>query len=109
MNGVPTETEIRDMAKKLGYADENGDYPRSRRNQLAIAVVELRNAEAEDAERAQAVAPPPAGTTAEQLARLQVELGAHFDAKSAGALTLAIAPALVRRQGLHLNTEGTAQ
>lgn len=100
---VPTEREIRDMAKRLGYADENGDYPRSRRAQLAVAVVELHNEEADDAERAQAAAPPLAGTTVAQLRRFSDELRTQFDDDVAASLLLAVAPAVVRRHGLHVN------
>lgn len=109
MNAVPTEHEIRKMAERLGYTDANGDYPKHLRTRLAKAVVELRNEEAADTERAQAAAPPPAGTTAQQLAQLHSELSKEFGVEPAETLTLAIAPALVRRQGLHLKHEGTAQ
>ncbi|WP_280335481.1 hypothetical protein [Nocardia wallacei] len=66
---VPTEDEIRDAAKRLGLADEHGNYPQRDRARIAAAV--------QQATRERAAAGDPAtGNTAAMLARFQHELAA---------------------------------
>ena len=64
---LPTEAEIVDAARRLGYLDENGKYPRELRAKLA-KVVQLAK---EDTAKA---ADPQTGRTALMLARFDAEL-----------------------------------
>lgn len=97
----PSEEEIRDFAKKVGAVDKNGDYTEPR-NKLAAGALEYRKELAKQADE------QPDGTTAEQLLRLHDELlDEGFVRDLVRDLVVAIAPALVRRQGLQLNPKGT--
>lgn len=96
----PSEDEIRDFAKKIGAVDDDGNYTEPR-NKLAAGALEYRNELAKQADE------QPDGTTAEQLHRLAEELNPLFASEVALDLLVAIAPALVRRQGLQLNPKGT--
>ncbi|MCW2089467.1 UNVERIFIED_ORG: chorismate mutase [Rhodococcus erythropolis] len=108
MSDVPTEDEIRAIAKELGYTDEHGNYPKNRRNELAIAAAEYKAGQQEQRERE--ISAPLDGSTVEQLARFEAELrAAGYAPDRARHLSDSIAPALVRRQGIHFSHEGTAQ
>ena len=97
----PSEDEIRTFAKKIGAVDGNGDYTEPR-NKLAAGALEYRKELAKQADE------QPDGTTAEQLLRLHDELlDEGFVHNLVRDLVVAIAPALVRRQGLQLNPKGT--
>lgn len=97
---IPPESEIREAAKTLGHADANGDYPLSLRKKIVAAINEA-DKEVADTAKAQ-----PNGTTAEQLLAFHDELtNSRVPNEDARALTLAVASALVRRQGLL--TKGT--
>ncbi|WP_280441195.1 hypothetical protein [Nocardia brasiliensis] len=98
---MPTEAQIRDAAKQLGHADENGNYPQRLRSKLAQAV-QL----AEVAETGIDETPPP-GTTAEQLGRFAAELTAagldgELWAPARADIVLAAAHHLLKTAGLHL-------
>lgn len=101
MPAIPPESELRAAALRLGLAtDDNGNYPPSIRKKLAAAVVEA------DKERTQTAKAQPNGTTAEQLLAFHDELTeSRLSDEDVRALTLAVAPALVRRQGLHTKKE----
>ncbi|MEU0871651.1 hypothetical protein [Nocardia brasiliensis] len=96
---VPTETEIRDGAKQLGLADENGNYPRYMRNRIAKAV-QLAKCEAVDAED------PHTGTTAEVLGRFAAELHGtdRFTPETTSAVVVEVARWLLETRGLQLET-----
>lgn len=97
---IPPESEIREAAKTLGHADEHGNYPPSLRKKIVAAINEA------DKELADTTKAQPNGTTAEQLLAFHDELtNRAVPDEDARALTLAVAPALVRRQGLHLSKE----
>lgn len=100
MPKLPTEDEIRHFAEEIGAVDENGRYtlPRAK-----LAAGAQRYAE----EIAQLAEQQPNGTTAQQLDRLAEELNPLFSREVALDLLVAIAPALVKRQGLQLNPKGT--
>lgn len=103
MKSLPTEAEITSAAERLGHLRDDGTYPPQLRKKLAAFVVE----EAE--ELAKVDASQPDGTTVNQLSRLYTELrDEEFTDAVACALVAAIAPALVRRQGLHLKGTRTA-
>ncbi|WP_280224928.1 hypothetical protein [Nocardia farcinica] len=98
MPDLPTENEIRQAAKELGVAYENGDYPRHLRNRLA------RNVQLAKQEAAEA-ADPATGTTAEQLAAFAAELDAEgpFRAETTTAVLVEAARYLLETQGLRLS------
>lgn len=100
MPKLPTEDEIRHFAEEIGAVDENGRYTEPR---AKLAAGAQRYAE----EVAQLAEQQPNGTTAQQLYRLADELNPLFPREVALDLLVAIAPALVKRQGLQLNPKGT--
>ena len=105
---VPTEVEIREFAKQIGALDENGNYTEPR-SVLAKGAQKYFD----DLATLEREGPPPTQVaTSLQLRRFRDELREEFkdsDPSLARALVLAIAPSLVRRQGLHLNTKGNPQ
>lgn len=93
---IPTEAEIRAFAESIGAVDGTGKYT-SPRAQLAAGAQKHREL-VEQAEKDEQVE-----TTAKQLVQLSRELAEEGVADgNVRELVLAIAPALVRRQGLTL-------
>jgi hypothetical protein len=93
---LPTEDEIRAAAKKLGLADEHGNYPRRDRARIAKTI---QLAGEQDARAASA--------TAVVLARFRDELTAHgFTHETSGPVVAEAARFLLHTAGLQLE-EGT--
>lgn len=96
---VIEEPEIRAFAASIGAVDQNGNYTEPR-SKLAAGALEYRKEKRKAAALESAVAPPPAGTTAEQLNALRAEL-VELGFGSTIDILAAVAGALVRREGLH--------
>lgn len=107
---TPTEDEIRAFAKKIGEADERGNYDPRKRSRLAAGALQYRAELAKEAAAAELEAPVGLSTV-EQLARFHREAIEYGDVpirqELADALLVAVAGALVRREGLSLREEGT--
>ncbi|WP_343466443.1 hypothetical protein AAI421_13405 [Rhodococcus aetherivorans] len=104
---TPTEDEIRAFAKKIGEADERGNYDPRKRSRLAAGALQYRAELAKEAAAAELEAPVGL-STAEQLIQFERELrGSAFGPDGVTAIVVAVAGALVRREGLSLREEGT--
>ncbi|MDG3012145.1 hypothetical protein G4X40_18545 [Rhodococcus sp. D2-41] len=96
---LPTEEEIQAAWERLGNA---GPYPRSQRARIAAAVAAARD-EIERLDQPSAAS----RSTAAALYALHSDLMAEgFTHAAASEVVVAIAPALVRRDGLTTNHEG---
>ncbi|MEU1526355.1 hypothetical protein ABZ413_29580 [Nocardia rhamnosiphila] len=91
---MPTEDEIRAAAKRLGLADENGNYKQSQRSRIAAAIVRAEK-EVDEA------ADPETAPTADALARFDADLTAvGFGEGTRGVLLQAAATHLLKTAGL---------
>lgn len=87
---VPTEDEIRDAARRLGLADEHGNYPQRDRNRIAAAIQQAAIDQAADLD-------PATGNTAQVLAAFRAELAAAgFTETDQGDPTLPSTGAVLR-------------
>ncbi|OOL30705.1 hypothetical protein GQ85_18185 [Rhodococcus rhodochrous] len=106
---IPDEREIAAFAKKIGALDDAGNYTEPR-SKLAFGAMQYRD-ELAKAEAAAELEAPVGLSTVEQLARFHREAIEYGDVpirqELADALLVAVAGALVRREGLSLREEGT--
>lgn len=103
---IPDEREIAAFARKIGAIDADGNYTEPR-SKLAFGAMQYRDELAKTAAAAELEAPVGL-STAEQLIQLERELrGSAFGPDGVTAIVVAVAGALVRREGLSLREEGT--
>jgi hypothetical protein len=91
MPGIPTDEQINEAARNLGYADDAGNCLPAYRSKVARAV-QLAEREDAAAERAQASLDEPIALIVDAHQRLADELG-H---KAATAIAASLAPVLYR-------------
>lgn len=104
MGVLPDDAEIHAVAERLGLLVD-GQVPRESRSKIAQVALTVREriAEAEDT--------PVVPSTAQALAQFRDDLAAHgfLPGAQVADLLIAVAPALVRRDGLNLTQPTTTE